>query len=50
MLSTTGPRGGPVFNLENGSSATRAIGTITGYGYGGSTEWLIFQDFGTATY
>ncbi|MEV8634908.1 hypothetical protein AB0395_24955 [Streptosporangium sp. NPDC051023] len=44
-----GDSGGPVFNLENGSSATRAIGTITGYGVSGSTEWLIFQDFGTAT-
>ncbi|MFF4413112.1 hypothetical protein ACFYY8_11315 [Streptosporangium sp. NPDC001559] len=44
-----GDSGGPVFNLENGSSATRAIGTVTGYGYGGSNEWLIFQDFGTAT-
>ncbi|MFI6600078.1 hypothetical protein ACIBHX_27875 [Nonomuraea sp. NPDC050536] len=49
QASRGGDSGGPVFSLENGAAAVRATGTVTGHVINGSREWLLFQDFGTAT-
>ncbi|OPG09435.1 serine protease [Microbispora sp. GKU 823] len=49
-----GDSGGPVFSLINNSAWIQAAGTVTGTLQqtdllGNKTEWVIFQDFGTAT-
>ncbi|MEO3875729.1 hypothetical protein ABGB18_43695 [Nonomuraea sp. B12E4] len=48
--SAEGDSGGPVFELEPSDwSRVRAMGTVTGSVSYNSAEWLVFQDFGTAT-
>ncbi|MBE3012135.1 hypothetical protein IL992_23475 [Microbispora sp. NEAU-D428] len=46
-----GDSGAPVFSLINNSAWTQAAGTVSGFisGAGDPNEWLVFQDFGTAT-
>ena len=44
-----GDSGAPVFSLINNSAWTQAAGTVSGFATGFSNEWLVFQDFGTAT-
>ncbi|WP_208803032.1 hypothetical protein [Microbispora triticiradicis] len=44
-----GDSGAPVFSLINNSAWTQAAGTVSGFITGDSQEWLVFQDFGTAT-
>ncbi|MBB2914471.1 hypothetical protein FHS43_005783 [Streptosporangium becharense] len=44
-----GDSGAPVFSLINDYSWAQAAGTVSGYIDGGDAEWIVFQDFGTAT-
>ncbi|XVQ82183.1 hypothetical protein ACQP2K_25345 [Microbispora siamensis] len=48
-IARNGDSGAPVFSLINNFAWTQVAGTVSGFVQDGAQEWLVFQDFGTAT-
>ncbi|WP_283134473.1 trypsin-like serine protease [Rhizohabitans arisaemae] len=49
VSSIAGDSGGPVYELDADVNRVWAVGTVTGRNWNTAGDWLVFQDFGTAT-